>query len=158
MAGKPFCCHGNFSFKAFLYLIASAHVPCRGDETPLECSEGFAEKPASSSLLQTRRHHHMAPAYDTMNFGGESRGSRFEHVLLIVTRFHADKVSTLHRAYRRHFWDVVFLGPALLGEEGSNLTQQGLQVENCSEVCRPGIDAVANTDCYYTCVGDLLHL
>merc|ERR1719160_2107940 len=139
MAGKPCCCHGNFSFKAFLYLIASAHVLVRCDETPLECSEEVAEKPASSSLLQTRRHHHVAPPYDTMNFGGESRGPRFDHVLLIVTRFHADKVSTLHSAYRPHFWDVVFMGPAaeMNAEEASNLRQQGFQVDDCSESMCP---------------------
>merc|ERR1719482_1633313 len=79
-----------------------------------------------SSLLQTRLHHHMAAS---------TEGPRFDHVLLIVTRFHADKVLTLHSAYRPHFWDVVFLGPAaeMNAEEASNLRQQGLQVDDCSE-------------------------
>merc|ERR1719420_816326 len=71
----------------------------------------------------------------TMNFGREGRRPRFEHVLLIVTRFRADKVLTLHSAYRPHFWDVVFLGAMgeMNAEEASNLTQQGFQVDDCSK-------------------------
>lgn len=83
----------------------------------------------------------------------QGEDSPFAHVLLIVTRMHADKAPTIQAAYGPHFWDTLYVSPRATSNETRFLRARGFAVaDDCREY--QAFDR-GWLDVSYPCVGRL---
>lgn len=126
--------HVFFQWAAAVHVLAGAH-----EDTPADCPGSGsipAEQLPAVSLLQTGITLSRQPHEFLVNEAAGAASfeeSPFAHVLLLVTRIHADKVPAIDAAYRPHFWDTVYVGPRAASNETSLLRAQGFAVDDCSD-------------------------